>query len=439
MPTESGRLHGKRLLILDGSKKAIEVIEQARDLGVQTFVTDYNDPKDSPAKLAADGHFDISIADIDDVVNLIHRERIDGVLPGFSDRWLPRYAEICDRAGLPSYATADQLRLFTDKKQYKQLLERHGVPTVRGFSREEAESDDIPADSYPLLVKPADGSGSRGIARCDTPEQLRDALAVALDYSWTGEVVIERYLPGEEATAYWVFQDGEYFVTMVANRHMFSFGDGEFRLPVAYTSPSHLVPRYLADVAPRVRAALQEAGVRDGMMFLQGLIKNGVFHTYDIGFRVTPTQEYRILERLCGYNPLKMLIEFAVTGSMGQTDLAAKARPDYDGYGFNVSTLVMPGVIARFEGVDAVASDDGILSVATSVSPGDTLPPEALGQLRQVVIRTIGTADSRSELEASIDRITQVLRVYDPEGEEMSMVGSLAPEVAGKLLRGAAS
>lgn len=429
------RLAGKKLLILDGSKKAIEIVEQARALGIETMITDYNSPEISPAKLVADRFFDVSTSDIDAVVDLIRREGIDGVLPGFSDRWLPTYAEICARAGLPAYASAEQLRLFTDKKRYKALLAKHDVPTVRGFSRSDAEAGLIPEDCYPILVKPADGSGSRGISRCNTPQQLRSALQVALEYSWTGEVVIERYLPGEEATAFWVFRDGEYFVTMIANRHMVTIGDGEYRLPIAYTSPSYLVPRYLEHVAPRVRGVLREAGIQNGMMFIQGLVKDGEFFTYDIGYRVTPTQEYRILEELCGINPLKMLIDFAVTGSMGQEDLRDRVHPDFDGYGFNVSTLTGPGEISGFDGLDETAELPGVLAVTTSMSIGDVLPPEALGQLRQVVVRTVGVAPDKVALAGLIDRVVNTVKVYGPgqEGQYLTPEETV-PSLDKKLL-----
>src|SRR5690606_15364116 len=98
------------------------------------------------------------------------------------------------------------------------------------------------------------------------------AIDVALDYSWTGQIVIERYIPGSEATAFWLFRDGEYFVTLVADRHMMTFGEDEFRLPVAYTAPSKITSRYLTDVAPKVRSMLRDAGIMHGMMFMQGIV-----------------------------------------------------------------------------------------------------------------------------------------------------------------------
>lgn len=434
MSAKNQSLAGKKLLLLDGSRKAIEIVEQAQALGVQVAVTDFNTPEQSPAKLAADEHFDVSTADIAAVVSLIEQEGIDGVLPGFSDRWLPTYGEICQRAGLPAYGTPAQLRLFTDKQAYKELLGQYGVPVIEGFTIAEARAGQVPPGAFPVMVKPSDGSGSRGITICRDADDLERGLEAALDYSWTGDVVIERYQPGREATAYWVFQDGEYYVATVANRHMTDLPGGAGRLPVAYSHPSDVVPRYMEEVAPRVGAALRETGVRNGIMFMQGIIDDGVFRTYDLGFRPTPTQEYKVLEVLCGYNPLAMLITFAVTGSMGEPDLEQKANPVFDGYGINVSTLMMPGTVGEFVGLEEAAELEGAISVSTSLAPGDSLPPESLGQLRQIAVRTIGVANTAQGADDLVQAVGETIRVRSSEGSTLSLPGLSPGEVVRSVL-----
>ena len=428
MDLNSKPLAGKKLLLLDGSRKAIEIIDEAHRLGLHVIVTDYNTPEQSPAKFAADEHFQVSTSDVAAVVELAQREGVSGILAGFSDRWLPTYAEICAEAGLPCYATVDQIKLFTDKKRYKELLHEFGVPTLRNYSVEEATSGGIPAAEFPLIIKPSDGSGSRGISIAQTQTDLEESLAVARDYSWTQDIVIERFMPGEEATVYWVFQDGECHVCLMWNRHMHDFGpDLRYRLPVAYSSPSSLLPRYLEEVAPRVVEMMKSVEITNGIMFMQGLIHEGVFHTYDIGYRVTPTQEYRVVEELCGYNPLSMLIHFALTGSMGEPDLAAVAKPRHRGYGFNVSTLIRPGTVGSVTGLDDVAALPGILSTVAAIDAGETLPEEGWGQLRQVAVRTVGVADSLDSLRQTMRRVDELIDVRDEDGASMVIHPDMPP------------
>lgn len=426
---DSGRwrhLEGKTLLVLDGSQKAIEIVENAQNMGLRVIITDYNSPTASPAKLFADEYFNVSVSDVEAVVELIREQNVSGVLPGFSDRWLPTYAKICQAAGLPAYATPEQLELFTDKNRYKKLLQQFEIPTVQGFDVEQARRGGIASENYPLIIKPADGSGSRGISICNTFEQLSAGLSVALDYSWTNETLVERYLPGDEATVFWVFQDGEHYVSMLWNRHMHEFGGGAHRLPVAYSSPSHLIPRYLEEIAPKVREMLASVAVHNGIMFMQGLVRDGNFFTYDIGFRATPTQEYRVTEHFCDFNPLKMLINFSVAGSMGEPLLGMKVNPAHAGYGFNVSTLIQPGLVTTYEGIDTVRVLPGVLSSSTAMVPGDELPGEAVGQLRQVAVRTIGVADTAADLGVTMRQVKELIDVRDPSGESL-VLDSIAP------------
>lgn len=426
-------LRGKKLLILDGSQKAIELVREARRLGLHVVVSDYNSPEDSPAKLVADNAFGVSTADVDGIASLIRSERIDGVIPGFSDRWLPTYGAICEAAAVPCYATSEILTLFTNKDKYKPLLRHFGVPTVPDYSVEDALRGRIPSHAYPLIVKPGDGSGSKGITICRSAEELNQGLARAAEYSWTAQTIIERYMPGDEATVYWVFQDGRFYVTMVANRHLRTLPDGRSRLPVGYSAPSHLVPHYLKDIAPRVQRMLDSVGVRNGIMFMQGLVTDGVFLTYDIGFRFTPTQEYIFLEHTSGLNPISLLMCLAVTGRMGFESIEGRIDPTPDQYWFNVSTSIMPGIVGSFHGLERVRRMPGVLSVSTSLREGDEVPASSYGQLSQVVVRTTGKATTPAQLRARIGEVVDTIDVTDKLGRSLTLPGISPGDLDGDL------
>ena len=95
-------LTDKKVLVMGGTRISCEIIRKAKEMGCYVVVADYNKVEDSPGKQIADEHFEISVTDVDAIVELIHRENIEGVLVGFSDMLLPYYAEICRKAGLPA-------------------------------------------------------------------------------------------------------------------------------------------------------------------------------------------------------------------------------------------------------------------------------------------------------------------------------------------------
>ena len=127
----------------------------------------------SPAKQIADEALLVSTADVDAVVQLIKDKNIHGVITGFTDSVLPYYAKICEKAGLPCYGTVEQFEIMINKRIYKELCVEFGVPTVEEYSIDGTFKDEVMEKiKFPVLVKPADNSGARGVSICENKGQL---------------------------------------------------------------------------------------------------------------------------------------------------------------------------------------------------------------------------------------------------------------------------
>ena len=167
-------LEGKRLLILGGSRISCEIVRKAQEMGIYTMVTDWYPLEDSPAKQIADEYFMTSTADIPAMVNLINDKNVDGVITGFTDSVLPYYAEMCEKVGLPCYGTKEQFEILTNKRDYKMLCQEFDVPVVDEYKIEgDIETADLSHIKYPVLVKPSDNSGARGISICRNEPIIR--------------------------------------------------------------------------------------------------------------------------------------------------------------------------------------------------------------------------------------------------------------------------
>ena len=419
----SGELVGKRLLVLGGTRINCEIVRAARDLGLTVGVADYYPAEQSPGKQIADESYLVSAVDAEAVANLVRDEGFDGILTGFTDSLLASYARACELAGLPCYGTADQFAFFTDKGLWKRAFEGCGIPVVEGYDAESLLADPSRA-AYPVLLKPSDASGSRGVGVCRSAEGYAEAYGRALSFSKRGKVLAERYMELPEVTAFWVFEDGMCRLAALADRHMRADQPGVLPLPVGYTFPSRFLERYERCAAPAVGAMLREWGVRDGMMFLQCFVDCDKFRIYDIGFRPTGSLEYAVLERACGYNPLKCLIRHAVTGEMSAGGASLPVDPRLGGaWGYNVSRLMRPGRIGRMEGIGELSAVPGVAKVFASYIPGEELPSAALGELRQIAVRVIGVASSLDAMLGEVDVVQRLVRVFSDEGVDLLLPG----------------
>ena len=155
-------LAGKKIAVLGGTLISCEIVKAAHALGMHVTTIDYNPPEQSPAKRISDEHACISVADTGAVARYLAQQEIDGVITGYSDSILGFYADICDKANLPCYGTRAQFEMFTNKHSWKALCCAHGVPTAVEFDESllATSEEEIP---FPLMLKPVDGSGSRGV------------------------------------------------------------------------------------------------------------------------------------------------------------------------------------------------------------------------------------------------------------------------------------
>lgn len=428
-------LEGKRVAVLGGTRISCEIVRAAHSLGMHVTVLDYNPPKKSPAKLIADEHALVSVAKPRAVADYAHIHGIDGLICGYADSILGWYAEACEMAGLPCYGSKEQFEVFSDKVLWKARCLEHGVPTARSYDAAALyrHPEDAP---YPLMLKPADSSGGCGVYAVQDPSEYRRLYDASAQYSKKGTVLAEDYLEGAEVTVFWVFAEGEYHVNLIGNRHVKHNQEDTIPLPAGYTFPASITPRYMAEVAPRVRRMLAAEGVRDGMMFMQCVVRNGLPFVYDVGYRLTGSLEHLITAATAGHSTVDMLLHYAVTGRMADgVDLADSAKKSLHAPCYNISCLMRPGTIDRFEGLNALDGDPTVVAYAKAHVEGETLPPEAKGQLRQIALRILGKVDSVDELGPTMLRLQNKVRIVSPEGKDLRLLGLEPSDFEGVLLR----
>ena len=425
----NNNLKGKRLLILGGMRFSCEIVNKAKAMGVYTIVADYNKIEDSPGKQIADEAADLSVIDVDTVVAYIKDHDIDGVFVGFNDMLLPFYADICTKAGLPCYGTKEQFETLIAKDQYKALCRQFGVPTIPEYDINDTNI------KFPVLVKPVDSSGSRGITICHNHEELEAAVEIGRKASKSGKVLIERYMDGREVTVFWTFQEGNYYLSGLANRHVkHNQGDDVIPLPVGYTFPSVYLPKYRKEVEDNCKRMFQHLGIKDGMMFMQCKVEDGTCYVYDLGFRLTGSLEYKILERVCGYNPLEMMICFALTGKMGEESIADKAIPEFKTPAFNVSCLCAPGTIKEITGVEKVKQMTEVEDAVLNHVSGETITEQMRGLLAQITVRVLGSVPTKDDLLPTMQLIDNTIHIIGENGEELLLPGIEYSDIEGYVI-----
>ncbi|NLN26315.1 MAG: hypothetical protein GX163_11870 [Bacteroidetes bacterium] len=408
-------LKGKKLLLLGGSRNMKEILDVAHDMGVWVGVTDWYDTKRSPVKLMADEYFDTSIEDYDGLIEIISTHAYDGVLTGYTDSYLLPYAETCKRAKLPCYGTSEQFEILTDKIKYKQLFRKYGVPTLPEYKLEDINEN---FTGFPLLLKPTKGSGGKGLVQVyNYPEFLQ-----VTNNAGDTEYLIEPYIDErKELTAFFLFVNGEIYLSGTANRFLSNPQGEKIALPILYSMPSSYDRAFRETTAPPMIKMFKDLGLKNGILFAQCIVDNGVSLVYDIGYRLTGSLEYKLQEKLYGFNPLKMLVYHSLTGNnyLEKKDLDQKLKDNDKNYGFNVTILGREGSISKIEGENDILSIPEIIDCTFKLVEGESITESMIGTLGQIIARIFFVTDSIEAASDVLNQIYELIYIYDQDGEEM--------------------
>lgn len=184
----------KKLMLLGGLRYLLPVIEAAHKEGYHVITCDYL--PDNVAHKYSDEYYNVSIVDKEKVLALAKELGIDGILSFAVDPGVVTAAYVAEKMELPSAGPYESVRILQNKDLFRSFLERNGfnVPKAKvyeDFREMEADSERF---NYPLIVKPTDSAGSKGVTRVDYREQLKRAFDEALAFSMSGRIILEEFV-----------------------------------------------------------------------------------------------------------------------------------------------------------------------------------------------------------------------------------------------------
>ena len=407
-------LKGKKLLILAGAAVHCKVVEAAKELGVYTIVTDYL--PDSPAKALADESWMLNITDVDGIVAKCREEKVDGVLNFCIDPAQRPYVQICKKLGLPCYGTEEQVRIMTDKPTFKEFCRKHGVDIIPTYTKEDVAQGRV---EYPVLVKPVDSRGSRGITICETDAEMAAAMALASAESSNGEVIVEKYMGGKQdfSMTYFVVDKVPYLVR-TGDRYLGSKEDRLDKQCIGSMSPSKHSNMYIRHIHPKMLEFIADLDISYGPLFMQGFVDGDTVRMYDPGLRFPGTEYERLLSQATGCDLMKMMVELALTGRVETTykDLT-NAYLLRGAHSVQMLISAKPGKIATFEGIDEIAKDPRVVIASPRYCTGEEVPNS--GDVKQRVCEIVLLICPEDDVKQTLDFVWSKLKVLNEAGENM--------------------
>ena len=274
----------KKLLVIGAGFLQDFVIQKAKKMGYETLTVDA-DPNAVGFK-SADRYAVINIVDEKACLEYARKENIDGVLTAATDYGVLTAAYVAREMNLPGL-NYEAAQLIKNKYRVRKcLFDSHIDDTEQAYEIDkDTELKDLCEKlSFPVMVKPCDGSGSRGASRVDSPEDFPKACSAAMDSSITHRAEVETFITGTEYGAESLVAGGEVHVLGIMRKWMTK--------PPYYAELGHAIPTDLPhEVEERARQCVENAikalGINFGSVNMDMLItKEGKIHIIDIGARM---------------------------------------------------------------------------------------------------------------------------------------------------------
>ena len=258
----------KKLMLLGGNRYQLPVIRAAHDLGYYVITCDYL--PENIAHKYSDEYCNVSIIDKDAVLKAARELHIDGIMSFACDPGVTTAAYVAEKLNLPSVGSYDVVCLLQNKGRFRRFLTENGfnVPIAQEYKSSEKQKAINEANQFhwPVIVKPTDSAGSKGVTRVDHSEDLPAAIDEAIRKSFSNEFIIEDYLEkkgcSSDTDSFSV--NGELkIVTFNAQR----FDENALNpyTPAAYSWPSTITVEHQKELKSEIQRLIKLLGLKSSI------------------------------------------------------------------------------------------------------------------------------------------------------------------------------
>ena len=372
----------KKIMLLGGLRYLLPVIEAAHRQGYHVITADY-----LPGNFAhrySDDYVNVSIVDKDAVLRAARDKRIDGILSFACDPGVISAAYVQEQMGLPSSGPFQSVEILQNKDRFRAFLAHHGfnVPKARSYGSREEALQDCGLWDYPVIVKPVDAAGSKGVSRVNGAEELDSAVDLAFRFSFARRIIVEDFLEkrGRSSDTDCFSIDGQLRFVSFNDQHFDPDSANPFT-PAAYSWPSTFTREEEASLTAEIQRLISLLGMTTALYNVETLVTaDGTPYIMEMAPRAGGNRLAEVLRYATGVDMITAITRWAVGDPMG--DISQKP---YEGHWAEIILHANESGIFRGLQLDRPEQAE-MIEEDLWVRPGDSVEPfnaanQAIGTL----------------------------------------------------------
>ena len=392
----------KKLLFLGGAMQQIPAIQFAKRKGLYVITCDYL--PDNPGHQFSDEYHNVSTTDKEAVLALAQSLKIDGIVAYASDPAAPTAAYVAEKMGLPGNPFKS-VNLLTQKDLFREFLQTHGffTPQAKGYGSYDAANADIDRYHFPVMVKPVDSSGSKGVVKIYERSQLRDAVEEALSYSRSKRFIVEEFIvkKGYQISGDGFSVDGKLVFTSYGNELYSGKGTREY-VALGEFWPTLLTPEQKAKVDSELQRLITALGMKTCAYNIEVILdKDDNVLILELGPRNGGSYIPQLIQYATGVD----LIDYTIRAAIGEdcSDLTmVETKGCFSNY------MILSTVSGKYKGIwfDEEFKKNNLLDVYCTYREGDEVTAY------QNTTHSLGTILFKAESVEQMIEITNNIEKY---------------------------
>ena len=362
----------KKLMLLGGLRYLLPVIEEAHRLGVHVITADYL--PDNIAHKHSDEYCNVSIVDKEAVLKAARELKIDGILSHAVDPGVTAAAYVAEKMGLPFQCSYEAACILQDKSLFRKFLSEHGFncPKAKGYTDVEDALKDVDYFNWPVIVKPVDSAGSKGVTKVTDKAGLKAAIETALAASISKNFIVEDFLDkvGAQSSADVFTVDGR-LVYPAYSDQLFDGNAANPYTPAIEIWPASMEQKFQDDLTAQLQRLFTQLGVKSGIYNVECRVcSDGKAYIMEVSPRGGGNRIAELQDMATGQSLIRNEIRKAL--GMPLDDITA---PKYDGVWCNyILHSNKPGTFVSVD-INPDFEKKYVRDIGLIVKPGDKIEP----------------------------------------------------------------
>lgn len=256
----------KKIMLLGGSRFLFPIIEEAHKLNLHVITVDFLPNNEAHTK--SDEYVNVSIIDKEAVLKTAVELNIDGVMAFACDPGVVTASYVAEKMGLPFQCSYQAACILQDKSKFRKFLADNSFncPCAKEYIDVSSALKDADSFSLPVIVKPVDSAGSKGVTKVERVEYLESAIIKAFDNSISKKIIIEDFLDvvGYQSSTDMFTVDGSIVMPLFSDQ-MFDSDATNPYVPTVEVWPTTMPVNYQADLISQLNRLFALLGCKNGL------------------------------------------------------------------------------------------------------------------------------------------------------------------------------